>query len=126
MAGRILIVDDVATNRIVLKVRLSAALYDPVLAATGEDALRLARSTHPDLMLLDLQLPDIGGLQVLERLRADPATRDLPVIVHSSSHRPDIRLAALRAGADDPIRETFESALALGARVEIECLAAMR
>jgi two-component system cell cycle response regulator len=111
MAGRILIVDDVATNRIVLKVRLSAALYDPVLAATGEDALRLARSTHPDLMLLDLQLPDIGGLQVLERLRADPATRDLPVIVHSSSHRPDIRLAALRAGADDVLHKPADDQL---------------
>ena len=113
MAGRILIVDDVATNRIVLKVRLSAALYDPVLAATGEDALRLARSTHPDLMLLDLQLPDIGGLQVLERLRADPATRDLPVIVHSSSHRPDIRLAALRAGADDVLHKPADDQLLL-------------
>ncbi|MEY4871131.1 MAG: hypothetical protein RLZZ563_461 [Pseudomonadota bacterium] len=113
MAGRILIVDDVATNRIVLKVRLSAALYDPILAADGAEALQLARSARPDLMLLDLQLPDIGGLQVLERLRADPVTRDLPVIVHSSSNRTETRMAALRAGADDVLHKPADDQLLL-------------
>jgi two-component system cell cycle response regulator len=65
MDGNILIVDDVATNRIVFKVKLGAASYTPLLAATGQECLRLAREKRPDLILLDLALPDLTGVEVL-------------------------------------------------------------
>ena len=101
MVGRILIVDDVATNRIVMKVRLTAAGYRPVVAPDGATALALAREELPDLVLLDLMLPDITGIEVLTRLRADPLTQDLPVVVVSAQPDRDLRIACLRAGADD-------------------------
>jgi len=101
MAGKVLIVDDVATNRIVMKVKLTAAGYLPVVAPDGAACLTIARSEAPDLILLDLCLPDLPGTEVLARLRADPATRDVPVVVFSASHAPDARIEAFRAGADD-------------------------
>lgn len=113
MTGRILIVDDVATNRIVMKGRLAQAFHDPLLAEDGTTALRMVREGAPDLVLLDLDLPDIGGIDVLRLLRADPLSRDLPVIVHTARATPDTRLAALRAGADDVIAKGGDTALLL-------------
>ncbi len=101
MVGKILIVDDVATNRIVFKVKLGAACYQPLLAGDGASCLRLARAEQPDLILLDMNLPDLTGTEVLEQLRADPVTADIPVIVFSTRIDPETRINALRAGADD-------------------------
>jgi two-component system, cell cycle response regulator len=101
MTGKLLIVDDVATNRIVFKVKLGAAFYTPLLAATGAECLRIARSEQPDLILLDLMLPDKSGTDVLRELRGDALTRDIPVIVLSSTQDEVARMAALSAGADE-------------------------
>ncbi len=100
MTARILIVDDVAANRIIQQARLAAAFYEPLLAADGTACLTLAREERPDLVLLDLGLPDIPGLDVLRRLRRDPACRDIPVIALAGP-RAEERLAAFAAGADD-------------------------
>ena len=100
MSARILIVDDVAANRIIQQARLAAAFYEPLLAADGATCLAAAREDRPDLVLLDLGLPDIPGLEVLRRLRADPACRDIPVIALAGP-RAEERLAAFAAGADD-------------------------
>ncbi len=113
MAGKILIVDDVATNRIVLKVRLGAMFHETFLASDGAGALRLVRECKPDLLLLDLELPDMDGIAVLQALRADPASRDLPVIVHTATPNAEARLAALRAGADDVIIKPADEQLLL-------------
>ena len=101
MHGRILIVDDVATNRIIYKVKLGDAYYEPLLAADGRACLAMARAERPDLILLDLILPDMHGTQVLRDLRADPATRTIPVVVLTAANDADERLLALSAGADD-------------------------
>jgi two-component system cell cycle response regulator len=101
MGRRLLIVDDIATNRIVLKVKLAAACYDTVQAASGAEALRRARADRPDLILLDLGLPDMDGLDVLARLRDDVVTRNIPVIVISARTGAQARIAALNAGADE-------------------------
>lgn len=101
MSARILIVDDVAANRIVQQARLSAAFYEPILAADGATCLTLAREERPDLILLDLGLPDISGFEVLRTLRRDPLCRDIPVIALTTGARADERLAAFAAGADD-------------------------
>jgi two-component system cell cycle response regulator len=103
MSGRILIVDDVATNRIVYRARLAAAYYDPLMAVDGASCLRMAVDAQPDLILLDLSLPDMSGHDVLRQLRQDPRTRDIPVIVLTGSSNCDARLGALSAGADDVI-----------------------
>ncbi len=101
MTGRILIADDVATNRIVLKVKLEAAFYTAILAANGAQALHKAISEQPDLILLDLTLPDMTGSDVLRQLRENPMTAAIPVIVLSASHDAAARMDALAAGADD-------------------------
>lgn len=101
MSARILIVDDVAANRIVQQARLSAAFYDPILATDGATCLALAREERPDLVLLDLGLPDISGLEVLQTLRRDPSCRDIPVIALTATGAASERLAAFAAGADD-------------------------
>ena len=112
MSARILIVDDQAGNRIVHKARLSAAFYEPLLAEDGASCLALAREERPDLVLLDLGLPDISGLEVLRGLRRDPRTRDIPVIALASSREAGERLAAFAAGADDVLdRPTNERLL---------------
>lgn len=101
MAGGILVVDDIATNRVVLKVKLEQAFRQTLQAEDGAGCLRQVRDNRPDLILLDLNLPDMSGIDVLRRLRADPATRSIPVIVVSASTDRDQRLAALAAGAED-------------------------
>lgn len=101
MSGKILIADDLSTNRIGLKGKLAEACYRSLLASDGDGCLRLARSEMPDAILLDRSLRDIPGVEVLRRLRADPATRDIPVILLSTDDRAETRIEALRAGADD-------------------------
>ena len=101
MIGKILIVDDVSTNRIVFKVKLTAAGYSSLMASDGASCLRLARAESPDLILLDLMLPDMGGIAVLRQLKSNPTTRRIPVVMFSSEQDPVQRIAALRAGAED-------------------------
>jgi two-component system, cell cycle response regulator len=101
MTGRILIVDDVATNRIVLKVKLEAAFYAVLLAADGEHALQIASRESPDLILLDLTLPDMTGSDVLRLLRDNAVTATIPVIILSAGQDRASRMEALAAGADD-------------------------
>jgi two-component system, cell cycle response regulator len=101
MVGKILIVDDVATNRIVQKVKLSAAFYQPILASDAVSCLAMARVERPDLILLEQFLPDMPNAEVLHRLAADPVTRSIPVIVMTSLPDPKARIAALAAGAQD-------------------------
>ena len=113
MHGRILIVDDVAANRIIYKVKLAEAYYEPLLAGDGKSCLAIARSERPDLILLDLQLPDIPGTEVLRELRADPATRSIPVVVLTSSRDGEDRLRALSAGADDVMTKPVQDQVLL-------------
>ena len=101
MSGTILIVDDVATNRIVLKVKLANACYDSLQAESGEEALMMARQHNPNLILLDLFLPGIDGIEVCRRLKADPASCDIPVIVMTGQNDAELRVSALEAGADE-------------------------
>jgi CheY-like chemotaxis protein len=78
---RVLVADDEEIFRYVLRQHLLAARHVISEAATGAEALRLARTDRPDVICLDLQMPDIGGAEVLRLLREDPDTRDIPVVV---------------------------------------------
>lgn len=113
MAGKVLIVDDLATNRVVLKVKLSQACYQTLQAEDGAAALRIARSEAPALVLLDLKLPDMDGLAVCRRLRADPATSRIPIIIVTAIHDAAGRIAALRAGADDFLSKPVDEVMLL-------------
>ena len=101
MTGRILVVDDVATNRIVMKVKLASACYAVDQADCGAAALIAARQTQPDLILLDVVMPDMSGLDVCRQLKTDPDTADIPIILITAVADRDNKMAGLEAGADD-------------------------
>lgn len=108
MAGRILVVDDVATNRIVMKVKLAAACYTVEQADSGAEALRAARTTKPDLILLDVLMPDMSGLEVCHALKSDPETADIPVVLITALSDHTAKMEGLEAGADDFLTKPVE------------------
>lgn len=85
---RVLIIDDSEVERYALRQFLSSAVYEVIEAKGGYEGLRLARQLHPDLIFLDLAMPDVHGLEVLKMLKAIDETRGIPVILFTS-HRPD-------------------------------------
>ncbi|WP_242106361.1 diguanylate cyclase [Aliiroseovarius subalbicans] len=110
MAGRILIADDVATNRIILKVKLSAARYNVLQARDGAEAQAMARAERPDLIMLGQNIPDGGGAKVCAALKADPAIAAIPIVVVASSDNRAARLNALEAGAEDVLVKPLDEA----------------
>ncbi|MCV6824975.1 MULTISPECIES: diguanylate cyclase [Halocynthiibacter] len=113
MAGRILIADNVATNRIVLKANLASAFYDVSQSADGAQTIRIAIKESPDLIILSSDLPDKCGITVCEALRRHPETREIPIIIVSSSSDPNTRLLALKAGADEFISKPIHEEILL-------------
>jgi two-component system cell cycle response regulator len=113
MCGTILLVEDVATNRILLKSRLTAACYEVAQAATGTAGVAAARRLRPDLVLIDRALPDLDGIAAVARLRADPATAAIPLMVRCAAQDRDGRLAALAAGADAVLDRDADEAVLL-------------
>lgn len=113
MAGRILIVDAVATNRIILRVKLAAACYNVMQAETTREALRLAVTEAPDLVLLD-QSGDTGfGLEVCRALRADPRCSGIPIVMTTPAQDGACRRAAFLAGADVVLARPLDEAMLL-------------
>jgi DNA-binding response OmpR family regulator len=122
-AGTIVICEDDEATLGLLCDHLEADCFDALPAPSAADALRLCQYNHPDLLLLDLRLPDASGLDVLREIRAEEGATArfnplLPVIVLSGRGTPTDRLRGLRAGADDYVTKPFDYAELL-ARVEI-------
>jgi two-component system cell cycle response regulator len=109
MAGRILIVDDVATNRLLLSLLLSKAYYEVDEAESGAAALEAARRNPPDLALVDLMMPGMNGYELCRRMKSDPQLADVPVVIITGAGSENGRVKALAHGADDfltkPVRE---------------------
>jgi CheY-like chemotaxis protein/nitrogen-specific signal transduction histidine kinase len=105
----VLDVDDDEAGRYAVSRQLKQAGYDVIGAATGEAGLRLAAAENPDLILLDVRLPDIDGFEVCRRLRENPATADIPVVQMSASYV-DVssRIKGLQNGADAYLTEPVE------------------
>lgn len=101
MAKRILVVDDDPTALRLIGYSLQQEGYDVLTAANGLDGLAQARQLHPDLIILDIMMPDLDGFEVCRRLRADPATRRLPVLMLTAKGQVADKVAGFRAGADD-------------------------
>ena len=105
--GIILIVEDNELNLKLLKDVLDFYGYSTVVTAFGAAALDLARQHHPDLILLDIQLPDISGTEVAHRLKADPQTRAIPIIAITAFAMSGDREMILDSGCDDYISKPF-------------------
>jgi len=95
----LLVVDDEDAIRTVLRLILVRAGYDVTEAESGEGALRKVREEKPDLILLDVMMPGMDGFSVCERLRADPETADLPIIMLSARTDSRSRRESRRVGA---------------------------
>src|SRR5207237_8192596 len=104
LVSRILVVDDEPQIRRTLEVNLRARRYDVDLARTGEEALELAARHHPDLVILDLGLPGIDGIEVVRGLRG---WTTVPIIVLSVRDSEAAKVEALDAGADDYVTKPF-------------------
>lgn len=104
ISGRILVVDDEPQIHRFIGPALTAAGHTPLRAESGVDALRQVAACVPDLVLLDLGLPDLDGQEVLRKLRA---FSDVPVIVLSARTREDEKVTALDEGADDYVEKPF-------------------
>ena len=96
----ILVVEDNERNLKLLRDVLEYAGYDVRVARTAEDGITLAVSEPPDLVLMDLQLPGIDGIEALHRLRESPGTADIPVVAVTAQAMKQDRERALRAGFD--------------------------
>jgi adenylate cyclase len=114
---RILIVDDTPANVHILQARLAANGYDIVTATDGEQALAAVRETGPDLILLDVMMPKLDGLEVCRRLRADASLPFIPIILVTAKTDPKDVIAGLEAGGDEYLTKPVDQA-ALVARVK--------
>ena len=115
--GRLLVVDDNPSNRDMLSRRLIRWGYTVTLAEDGRQALEEIRSRPYDLILLDIMMPDLNGYEVLERIKADEASRHLPVLMISAIDELDSVVRCIELGADDYLPKPFNPIL-LRARVE--------
>jgi two-component system cell cycle response regulator DivK len=96
----VLIVEDNEKNMKLARDVLQAKGYATLEAVTGEDGVRLARERAPDLVLMDIQLPGISGIEAFRQLRADPATARIPVVALTASVTPTDRTQITQAGFD--------------------------
>jgi len=116
MTARILIVDDPLPNVKLLEAKLSAEYFDVVTAGDGPTALKLALEQPPDLILLDVMMPGMDGFEVCRRLRREPRTRHIPVVMVTALTDVADRVRGLEAGADDFLSKPVND-VALFARV---------
>lgn len=113
MTARILVVDDIEANVRLLEDRLTAEYYEVVTAFDGPTALAMAASEKPDIILLDVMMPGMDGFQVCRRLKDDPETRHLPVVLVTSLDGRADRIAGLEAGADEFLTKPIDNVMLL-------------
>lgn len=116
MTARVLVVDDVPANVKLLEARLSAEYFDVATAMCGADALAICEKAECDIVLLDVMMPDMDGFEVCRRLKANPSTHHIPVVMVTALDSPSDRVRGLDAGADDFLTKPV-SDVALIARV---------
>jgi PleD family two-component response regulator len=119
---RILIADDNPQGVELLEAYLSDGEYEIRTAADGEETLKQVADWHPDVILLDIMMPKISGFEVCKRLRADPATRGIAVLMITALDQPSDVDRALDAGTDDFVRKPInKSELLLRVRSALRC-----
>ena len=107
MKPKILVVDDEPDALDLIQYNLKAAGYDVVTAEDGEEALKKARSSPPALVILDVMLPEVDGLEVCKALRREPATATVPIIMLTAKAAEIDRVLGLELGADDYVTKPF-------------------
>jgi two-component system cell cycle response regulator len=117
MTARVLVVDDIPANLKLLEARLSAEYFQVVTAFCGSDALDICAQQRIDVVLLDVMMPGMDGFEVCRRIKSDPATQDIPVIMVTALDQPTDKLQGLESGADDFLTKPVDD-IALVTRVK--------
>jgi CheY-like chemotaxis protein len=114
---KLLIADDEGSIRGLVRVTLEGESYEILEAGDGEEALHVAYAEHPALILLDVMMPRLDGLEVCRRLKTDPITKDIVIVLLTAMAQDSDRERGFAAGADDYVTKPF-SPLALLHKVE--------
>jgi two-component system cell cycle response regulator len=101
MTARVLVVDDIPANVKLLEARLSAEYFDVTTAYSGAEALTICERAECDIVLLDVMMPDMDGFEACRKLKSNPVTHHIPVIMVTALDQPSDRVRGLEAGADD-------------------------
>jgi len=117
VTARVLIVDDIPTNVRLLEARLTAEYYEVSSAHSGAEALAKCQEQDFDIILLDVMMPEMDGFEVCRRLKADPKTHHIPVLMITALDQPSDRVQGLDAGADDFLTKPVDD-MQLMARVK--------
>ena len=107
MSPRILVIEDQEDNRRILRDLLTSAGYEVIEAVTGEEGVAAAETHRPDLILMDIQLPDLDGYEATRRIKANPALRHIPLIAVTSYALSGDDVKALEAGCDGYVTKPF-------------------
>ena len=105
--GRVLVVEDERDVADLIRYNLTKEGYDVVIAPTGSDALKQAREVHPDLVLLDIMVPQLNGWEICRRLKQDAETRAIPVIMVTGRVEEGDKVLGFEVGADDYVTKPF-------------------
>src|SRR5215472_16247033 len=101
MSARVLVVDDLVPNVKLLAAKLQAEYFDVITALSGAEALEKVAQSPPDLILLDVMMPGMDGFEVCQRLKSDPKTTHIPIVMVTALSDTENRVRGLEAGADD-------------------------
>ena len=124
---KILIVDDVVSNVLLLKILLTNEKFQVSTAANGNQCLEKVKTEHPDLILLDVMMPDLSGFDVAVILKKDPETRDIPIIFLTALNSPSDLVKGFQVGANDFLTKPFnKEELVMRVMHQIELVAAKR
>ncbi|HTO40188.1 MAG TPA: response regulator, partial [Rhizomicrobium sp.] len=116
MTARVLVVDDILSNVKLLEAKLTAEYFEVVTGFNGMEAIAKTEEYSPDIILLDVMMPGMDGFEACRRIKSNPKTAHVPVIMVTALDQPSDRVAGLEAGADDFLTKPVEDA-ALFARV---------
>ena len=116
MSARVLVVDDILPNVKLLEAKLASEYYDVLTATNGEEALAKVASQSPDIVLLDVMMPGMDGFEVCKRIKSDPLTAHIPVVMVTALTDTQDRIKGLEAGADDFLSKPLND-IALMSRV---------
>ncbi len=107
MSRRILVIEDHEENRRILRDLLASAGYEMIEALTGEEGVAAAEREHPDLILMDIQLPGLDGYEATRRIKGNPGLRAIPIIAVTSYALSGDEVKAIEAGCDAYVTKPF-------------------
>lgn len=117
MSARVLVVDDILANVKLLEAKLTAEYFEVLTALDGPTALEVIEREMPDIVLLDVMMPGMDGFEVCKRIKANPVTEHIPVVMVTALDQASDRVTGIEAGADDFLTKPVND-IALMARVK--------